>query len=204
MFVPFLIAAIVLAVTPGPGVTYVIARTIAGGRTEGLASCAGTAVGGMVHVLAAAAGLSIVLAKSAVVFGVLKYLGALYLLYLGVRILLKRNETFSIRSQASHGARKAFLEGVLVEGLNVKTALFFVAFLPQFVSMQAPLAPQLFVLGSICVLLNTMVDLIAVFGADRMLRKSAVRATRARLLNRLSGFTMIGLGAYLALAERDS
>jgi threonine/homoserine/homoserine lactone efflux protein len=93
-------------------------------------------------------------------------------------------------------------EGILVEVLNVKTALFFLAFLPQFVSASRPLVPQLALLGSTCVALNTLVDVVAVFAAARLLQSSAARAARARLLTRTSGVTMLGLGAYLALARR--
>jgi threonine/homoserine/homoserine lactone efflux protein len=88
--------------------------------------------------------------------------------------------------------------------LNVKTALFFLAFLPQFVSPSDPLIPQLVLLGSICVALNTLVDVIAVVAADRVLKSGAARAARARLLTKVSGVTMLGLGTYLALARRDA
>jgi threonine/homoserine/homoserine lactone efflux protein len=198
----FLVAAVILAVTPGPGIAYVVARTVAGGRTEGLASCLGTGMGGMLHVLAAALGLSVIVAQSAVAFSVVKYLGAAYLLYLGLRLLLRRDDAFKIERVTSQGARRALVEGVLVEALNVKTALFFLAFLPQFVAPGEPLVPQLVLLGSICVMLNTLVDVVAVFGADRLLQSGTARAARARLLTRLSGVTMLGLGAYLALARR--
>ena len=90
MDVAFLIAATVLAVTPGPGIAYVVARTVAGGRAEGLASCIGTGIGGMLHVLAAAVGLSILVAQSALAFTVVKVGGAAYLVYLGVRMLLRK------------------------------------------------------------------------------------------------------------------
>lgn len=99
--------------------------------------------------------------------------------------------------------RHALFEGIAVEALNVKTALFFLAFLPQFVSSSEALAPQLVLLGSICVTLNTLVDVAAVFAADRLLKSGAARAARARLLSRASGITMLGLGAFLALARRD-
>ena len=89
--VAFLIAAVVLAITPGPSITYVVARTVAGGRAEGLASCIGTGIGGLVHVVAAALGLSLLVAASALAFGLLKNLGAAYLVYLGVRLLRRRD-----------------------------------------------------------------------------------------------------------------
>ncbi len=200
----FFIAAIILAITPGPGIAYVVARTVAGGRSEGLASCLGTGIGGMFHVLAAALGLSLIVAESAVAFNLVKYIGAAYLIYLGVRLLMRRDEALAIKSVPSQGARRALFEGVVVEALNVKTALFFLAFLPQFVSPSEALAPQLVLLGSICVALNTLVDVIAVFAAERLLKSSTARAARARLLTRASGITMLGLGAYLALARRDA
>jgi threonine/homoserine/homoserine lactone efflux protein len=200
----FLIAAIILAITPGPGIAYVVARTVAGGRSEGLASCFGTGIGGMLHVLAAALGLSLIVAQSAVAFSLVKYLGAAYLVYLGLRLLLRKDEVFKVDRVAPQGARRALVEGVVVEALNVKTALFFLAFLPQFVASGEPLVPQLVLLGSICVVLNTLVDVVAVFAADRLLQSGAARAARARLLTRVSGITMLGLGTYLALARREA
>lgn len=158
----------------------------------------------MLHVVAAALGLSMIVAQSALVFELIKYLGAAYLIYLGVRLLVSRNQALSIDPVASRGARRALFEGIAVEALNVKTALFFLAFLPQFASPDAPLISQLVLLGSICVTLNTLVDVLAVFAADRLLGSYAARAVRARLLTRVSGITMLGLGAYLALARRDA
>lgn len=201
-FLAFLFAAIVLAVTPGPGIAYVLARTVAGGRAEGMASCLGTGLGGMLHVIAAALGLSLLLAQSAVAFALVKYLGAAYLVYLGLRLLLSKAQTLAVDRVAASGPRRALTEGIVVEALNVKTALFFLAFLPQFVSPGAALVPQLVLLGSLCVALNTLVDVIAVLAAHRLLASDAARATRGRLLTRLSGLTMLGLGAWLALARR--
>ena len=202
----FVVAAIILAITPGPGIAYVVARTVAGGRSEGLASCLGTGVGGMLHVLAAALGLSLIVAQSALAFNLVKYVGAAYLIYLGIRLLLRKDDAMAIDANtqvASQGARRAFFEGIFVEALNVKTALFFLAFLPQFVAPGEPLAPQLVLLGTICVVLNTLVDVVAVFAAARLLKSDAARAARARLMTKVSGVTMLGLGAWLALARRE-
>jgi threonine/homoserine/homoserine lactone efflux protein len=203
-FLAFLVAAIVLAITPGPGIAYVVARTVAGGRSEGLASCIGTGLGGLLHVAAAAIGLSLLISQSAIAFNVVKYFGAAYLVYLGLRMLLRKEQAFTVEAVASQGARRALFEGILVEGLNVKTALFFLAFLPQFTSSSAPLVPQLVLLGSICVALNTLVDVVAVLGAHRLLASGAARAARARVLTRVSGATMVSLGGFLALARRES
>lgn len=203
-FFAFLFAAIVLAITPGPGIAYVVARTVAGGRSEGLASCFGTGLGGLLHVLAAALGLSLIIAQSALAFSVLKYVGAAYLVYLGLRMLMRKDTVVTAEAVAPQGARRALVEGIAVEALNVKTALFFLAFLPQFVSPSEPLGPQLVLLGSICVALNTFVDVLAVFAAHRLLKSGVARAARARLMTRVSGFTMLGLGAFLALARREA
>jgi len=203
-FLAFLFAAVVLAITPGPGIAYVVARTVAGGRSEGLASCFGTGLGGLLHVLAAALGLSLLVAQSAIAFNIVKYIGAAYLIYLGVRLLMQKEQTFKATPVAAQGVRRALFEGVAVEALNVKTALFFLAFLPQFVSPGEPLVPQLVLLGTVCVALNTLVDVIAVFAANRLLNSGVARATRARLMTRMSGVTMLGLGTYLALARREA
>ena len=195
-------AAAVLALTPGPGMAYVVARTVAGGRQEGLASCLGTGLGGMLHVLAAALGLSVLLAQSALAFSIIKYVGAAYLVYLGVRMLMQKSPAGDAAQISAQGARRAFAEGILVEALNTKTALFFLAFLPQFTTPAEPLLLQLVLLGSICVALNTLVDVMAVLGAQRLLKSGFGRTARARLMTRASGLTMIVLGAWLALSKR--
>jgi len=113
-FIAFLIAATVLAITPGPGIAYVVARTVAGGRAEGLASCIGTGLGGMLHVLAAAVGLALAVAQSALAFTLVKYLGAAYLLYLGVRMLMRKQADDAVESVPAQGARRALAEGIAV------------------------------------------------------------------------------------------
>jgi len=199
----FFLAALILAVTPGPGIAYVVARTAAGGRAEGLASCVGTGLGGMFHVCAAALGLSMLLAQSATAFSVVKYVGAAYLLYLGIRLLLTKVPA-AVNAVAPGGARKALLEGVLVEALNVKTALFFLAFLPQFLVSDSSPVLQLVVMGTVCVMLNTLVDVGAVLGTARLLRSGHAAQRRARLLNKVSGVTLVGLGLYVAAARRGT
>jgi len=199
----FFFAALVLAITPGPGIAYVVARTAAGGRAEGLASCVGTGLGGMLHVGAAAMGLSVLLAQSAVAFSLVKYIGAAYLVYLGIRLLLSDAASAPVQTEST-GARTALLEGILVEALNVKTALFFLAFLPQFLLGGPSVVVQLVVMGTVCVVLNTLVDVAAVLGAARLLRSEASGRRRARLLNRVSGLTLVGLGLYVAASKRGA
>jgi len=201
-FLTFLFAAVMLAITPGPGIAYVVARTVAGGRSEGLASCLGTGLGGLVHVAAASLGLSMLIAQSAWAFNLVKYAGAAYLVYLGLLILFRRQTTDTQHNVRSQGAKRAFFEGILVEALNVKTALFFLAFLPQFVNADSPVAVQLIILGCICVVLNTLVDVLAVLGTGKFLESNVAQASRARILNYISGCTMVALGAFLATVRR--
>jgi threonine/homoserine/homoserine lactone efflux protein len=194
LFGLFLLAAVALAITPGPGIAYVLARTVSGGRADGLASTAGTALGGLVHVVAAAAGLSALLMQSAGAFTIVRYVGALYLIYLGVRTLFAGSAPAGEVRIRSHGARRAFIEGVVVEALNVKTAIFFLAFLPQFVHPALPLLTQFVVLGLICVALNTAVDVAVVLGASAALSRSSMQGRIRTWLRRVSGTTMVALG----------
>jgi len=200
----FLGAATLLAISPGPGMLYVLARTLAGGRREGVLSSLGTFLGGLVHVVAAATGLSIVLATSAVAFSVVKYAGAAYLAYLGVRMILSARKDNGAVLPVSSGAnrRNPFWQGVATEALNPKTAIFFLAFIPQFVNRAQGAAFWPFLLlGTISVTLNTCGDLVVIFLAAPIgarLRSSAVLRRRQRTA---TGITLIGLGAYVALAD---
>jgi threonine/homoserine/homoserine lactone efflux protein len=198
----FLAAALVLAVTPGPGLAYVVARTAAGGAREGVASALGTALGGLGHVVAAALGLSAVIAQSAAAFTVVKYVGACYLVYLGLRILFTPQPRPTSVAVRALGQSRAFCEAALVELLNVKTALFFLAFIPQFVDGHSSQASQFVFLGAICVALNTTADLLAVVGVSRLTHTSAASALRAKILGVGSGVTLIFLGGYVALSGR--
>lgn len=206
MFPPpaFLLAATVLAIIPGPGIAYVAARTVAGGRAEGIASSLGAAVGGMAHVLAAALGLSLLITRSALAFALLKYLGAAYLVYLGIRTLRARAADPAAPVLVRAGVRKAWRDGIAVEVLNVKTAMFILAFIPQFIAPAHAVAPQFILLGSLCVLLNTTVDLVVVFATSRIIASGTAKAARQRLFSRLSGSTLLLLGVLVAVANRGS
>ena len=198
-------AALLLAVAPGPGMLYVLARSLAGGKREGVMSAFGTLLGGMVHVFAAALGISIVLAKSAAAFAAVKYLGAAYLCFLGLRMIIdaRRDElsadTFVV---ATGSARNPLAQGIATEVLNPKTALFFLSFIPQFVSHDhGHIFLQFVILGTISVALNTTADLIVIAMAGPLgerIRSSAVFRHRQRTV---SGAIMIGLGTYLATSE---
>ncbi|SFU57272.1 Threonine/homoserine/homoserine lactone efflux protein [Methylobacterium sp. 174MFSha1.1] len=204
----FVAAALVLAVTPGPGLFYVAARSLAGGRSEGVASSLGTGLGGMVHVVAGGVGVSALVLASAELFAALKLVGAAYLIWIGYRTLrAARREQAAMPAEAgpAGGSGRAFREGVLVEALNPKTAAFFLAFLPQFVDPAAgPVALQFMVLGSVSVALNTLVDLAVAVAAGRLRRGAATRPGLVRRLREASGAAMIALGLGLALARRPT
>jgi len=199
----FLLAALVLAITPGSGLAYVVARTVAGGWREGVSSSLGTAVGGVGHVVTAALGLSLLVAQSALAFSIIKYVGACYLVYLGLRVLLSRPVGESRPSVLAVGGFRAFREGRVGRLFNVKTALFFLAFIPQFVDPGSSPTGQFVLLGTICVAFNTCADLLAVAGASRLLRSSVSRRLRAKLLAMGSGVTLISLGAYVAFSKLE-
>jgi threonine/homoserine/homoserine lactone efflux protein len=201
-FAIFLSAAILLAIAPGPGMLYVLARSLAGGRREGLLSSLGTFVGGLVHVFAAAAGVSIILARSAVAFATVKYLGAGYLCFLGVRMILDARKSDPIVLSEMRRGRNPFWQGVMTEALNPKTALFFLSFIPQFVNRAGGHVFLQFVfLGSLSVALNTTADIVVTLLAGpfgERIRRSVDFRRRQRTL---TGAIMIGLGTYLALGE---
>ncbi len=197
----FLLAALVIALTPGPGIFYVGARTLAGGREEGLASSLGTGLGGLVHVVAGAVGLSALVMASAEAFTALKFIGAFYLIWLGINAI-RHGRAEAPPDVTATGARRAFREGVLVEATNPKTAVFFIAFIPQFIDPAAPVALQFAALGLVSVILNTLADVLVVFLAERA-RVALIAHPRAiGRLRQGSGAVMVGLGATLLFARR--
>jgi threonine/homoserine/homoserine lactone efflux protein len=204
----YLAAALVLAITPGPGIFYVAARTLAGGRAEGVASSFGTGLGGMVHVLAGAVGVSAVVLASAELFTAVKLVGAAYLVWLGIRtVRAARDDAVAALDGAPGappiGARRAFREGVLVEVMNPKTAAFFLAFVPQFVDpAQGNVALQFVVLGFLSVVLNTSADIVVAFAASGIRAGAAARPALVRRLREASGAAMVALGLAVAFARR--
>lgn len=202
-FVLFLTAAVLLAVAPGPGMLYVLARSLAGGKREGVLSAIGTFFGGMVHVFAAALGVSIILARSAIAFAAVKYVGAAYLCFLGVRMILDaRKDSGEIEVQDLMPKRNPLWQGVATEVLNPKTALFFLSFIPQFVvRSNGHVFLQFITLGTISVVMNTTADLIVIALAGPLGEKIRSSATFRRRQRTATGAIMIGLGTYLATSE---
>jgi threonine/homoserine/homoserine lactone efflux protein len=199
-FALFIVAALVLLVVPGPSVLYIVARSIEGGRTAGLVSVLGVQTGAMVHIAFAAVGLSAILASSAVAFSVIKWLGAAYLVWLGLRRIFGRDEEESDVAVEPAPLSRVFSQGVIVNILNPKTALFFLAFLPQFVDVdRGAVGLQVAVLGLLFVGLALVCDSgwgLAAGTASGWLRGSRglVRAQRYA-----TGGVLVGLGVATAL-----
>ena len=205
----FLSAAFILAITPGPGIFYVLTRSLKGGKSEGIASALGTSAGGMFHAIAAAFGISVVLATSAVAFSAVKYLGAAYLVYLGLKTILSRDPLTVAEAGAAdsrdsgreQGRSRAFWQGGTVEALNPKTALFFLAFIPQFVDPAAgAVFIQFLVLGTLSVLLNTLADFVVIALAGPIGHQLKARPKLRRAQRYATGTGLIALGSYVAFA----
>jgi len=204
-FFLFLTAAMLLAIAPGPGMLYVLARSLAGGRREGVQSALGTFLGGLVHVFAAGLGISIILAKSAAAFAAVKYVGAVYLCFLGVRMILdarsKTGETDAAPDLGRTG-RNPLWQGAATEVLNPKTALFFLSFIPQFVNRgTGHVFLQFMALGTISVVMNTTADLIVIGLAGPLGERIRSSATFRQRQRKVTGAILIGLGTYLAASE---
>lgn len=201
----FLTAAVLLAIAPGPGMLYVLARSLAGGKREGVLSAFGTFLGGMVHVFAAALGISIILAKSAAAFATVKYVGAAYLCFLGIRMIFDARRdcrSAELPAESLKPARNPLWQGVATEVLNPKTALFFLSFIPQFVARgEGHVFLQFVTLGTISVVLNTTADLIVIALAGPLGERIRSSATFRRRQRTVTGAIMIGLGTYLATSE---
>ena len=199
----FLAAALVVAVTPGPGIFYVAARTLAGGRREGIASSIGLGLGGLVHVIAGAIGISALVMASAEAFTVVKILGAAYLVWLGLKTWREARVPMPTDVHTT-GSHQALREGIVVEALNPKTAAFFLAFVPQFVDPSLPIAAQFLVLGLISVTLNTTTDVVVTFGAAMARAGLENRPSLVMRARQAAGAVMCGLGVSLFFARRST
>jgi threonine/homoserine/homoserine lactone efflux protein len=206
-YVLFVVAALALLLVPGPAVVYVVARSVSGGRFTGLVSVLGIELGTLTHVVFAAAGLSAIVASSVVAFSVVKWLGAAYLVYLGLRQIFGRGgeEENTEVSDSEDNRFRVFYQSVLVQILNPKVALFFLAFLPQFVDPSRGAAwTQIVVLGATLAFLGLFTDgLYALLGgtAGGWIRKRGGSLRRAGRY--VTGGIYIALGAVAAISGKD-
>jgi threonine/homoserine/homoserine lactone efflux protein len=196
VFSAFLIASFILAVTPGPGVLYIVTRSLTQGRRFGLASVVGVALGNLGNAVGASIGLAAVFAVSAVAFIVVKYLGAVYLLYLGVQAIRAPRIGEATAAPAPASLGRIFRDGFVVALLNPKTAVFFAAFLPQFMNAQTPAIVQSVTLGSIFVAIAALTDTAYALAAGA-LAPALVRARGVRAAGRyVTGGAFVGLAVY--------
>jgi threonine/homoserine/homoserine lactone efflux protein len=200
----FTLASLAILIFPGPAVALITARTMSGGVTAGWVATLGVSLGGLIHVAAATLGLSALLLSSGELFAAIKLVGAIYLVYLGIDRLLRHGEPLDARAGSeSRPLTRIFLEGVLVNALNPKIALFFLAFLPQFVGPGAASpARQVLFLGLLYVVLGLLTD-GAYASAAGGLRKLATRRPGVFRMERyVTGSALIGLGLYAAAGGR--
>jgi threonine/homoserine/homoserine lactone efflux protein len=212
MFVPewstiwlFLAAGVVLVIVPGPNVLYIVTRSVHQGRSAGVVSALGVETATLLHVAAATLGLSAILASSAMAFSVVKFAGAAYLIYIGVRTLLSRDHAGVIAAPAPMDLSRIFWQGMVINALNPKTALFFLAFLPQFVDpARGSIGTQTLILGCLLALLGLTSDVLyalAAGSAGAWLKGNGRFQAAERWV---SGTVYIGLGVTTAFAGTES
>ncbi len=203
----FCAAALALIVVPGPAVTYIVTQSIDKGRRAGLVSALGIASGGFVHVIAATVGLSALLASSATAFTAVKLVGAVYLIAIGLRRLLARgeNEVETESAPTATAPRRLFMQGAVVNVLNPKTALFFLAFLPQFVDPgRGSIGEQVAIFGCLFVILAVLSDSMYAVAAAALAGKLRASARARRIRRLVTGGVFVVLGVTAATAKRTT
>ena len=203
VFAAFALASLALLIVPGPSVLYIVTRSMDQGRAAGLVSVLGIHTGSIVHVAAAALGLSAILASSALSYGVVKYAGAAYLIWLGIRTFREPGEERVTGTGRNHSLARIYVQGVVVNVLNPKTALFFLAFLPQFVDVSKGSIPvQVVILGVTFILLGFVSDGTYALVSARVSKALAARRRSGAVRRWLPGVTLIGLGVASAITGR--
>jgi threonine/homoserine/homoserine lactone efflux protein len=200
-FATFLLASLILALTPGPGVIYVLTQTLSQGRAAGLASVCGIALGNLANAAVAALGLAVVIAASAAAFTVVKFGGAAYLVFLGVQALRAGPRAPAAAVSSRMSPTRLFRSAFFVALLNPKTALFFAALLPQFIQPGAAALAQTFFVGAVFVALALVTDSAYVFAASALAAHIRRRSTWQPYGRYVSAATFMGLGVYAALAN---
>jgi threonine/homoserine/homoserine lactone efflux protein len=195
----FALASLALIVVPGPNLIYIATRSVSQGRRHGVASALGVELGTLVHIGAATVGLSALIASSAVAFDVVRYAGAAYLIFLGIRTIRDTRADPFAQDAVPAPLRRTFAEGVIVNVLNPKVALFFLAFLPQFVDPADAAAPQIVILGLTLLAIGVAIDFLWVFGAAAMRGWLQRRPTFVARQRFVTGGIYVALGAGAAL-----
>jgi threonine/homoserine/homoserine lactone efflux protein len=201
LLLAFLATTAIFAFIPGPAMLYAAAQTLAGGRWSGLMASLGIHLGGYVHVIAAAAGLSVIFHAVPTLYMAVKLFGAAYLVWLGISLFRAKTQgDAAITGLAAKSGRRAFIESITVEVLNPKAAIFYLAFLPQFVDTSASFAiwVQFILLGTIVNTMFSVADMLAVVLAGVVMSKLRRSSQAQRIMQRMGGSILVGLGAHLA------
>lgn len=196
-YLAFILAGILLNITPGSDTIYILSRSIAQGKKAGIASVLGVSTGGLVHTILAALGLSIILAKSAIAFSIVKYAGVAYLVYLGIKMIIDKKKLFDNENKSFENSDlwKIYRQGVVTNVLNPKVALFFLSFLPQFINPEYANGPVPFlILGSTFMITGTLWCLILAWAASLITKTLRNNQKVGNFLQKFSGVVFIGLG----------
>lgn len=200
-YTAFILAGILLNLTPGSDTIYILTRSVAQGRRAGVVSALGISTGGVIHTLFAAFGLSLILTQSQTLFMIVKYVGAAYLVYLGIKMVFSRQSKLELPSGGNPKISLAVIyrQGILCNTLNPKVALFFISFLPQFISPEASHGPLPFIiLGATFLLTGTLWCLFLAYAASMATKTLRGNSIISWSLQKLSGLVFVGLGAQLA------
>ncbi|PLT33602.1 LysE family translocator [Bacillus sp. V5-8f] len=201
--IAFVLVVLTLFLIPGPAVMLTLAQSVSGGRKSGIFTGLGIAVGDLIHTLALVLGLSAILMTSALAFEVIKYLGAAYLFFLGIRAFLEKSKGIALPSVNTANSGSSFSQAVVTEVLNPKTALFFLSFLPQFVQPEeGSVVMQLLVLGLTFVGLSILYTTILAFIAGSMSEWLTKNRTLSRWQGKVVGFVYLGLGVYMVFQQK--
>ncbi len=202
--IPFFIAAVIFAFIPGPAILYTAAQTMAKGKRGGAFAALGIHIGGLVHIIAAAAGLSAVFTHAPMAYTILKILGAVYLVWLGYGMIRGKLDASELPHMKNHLKKKVFFDSMMVEVLNPKVIIFYIAFLPQFVDPSAayPLWLQFIILGVIDNILFSVVDILVIFLTSAVISGLKKSEGTQKIMRWVSGSTLMGLGVNLALSEK--
>jgi len=202
--IPFFIAASIFAFIPGPAILYTAAQTMSQGKRGGALAALGIHIGGLIHIIAAAAGLSAIFAHAPIAYTLLKICGALYLVWMGVSIFRGNLDTSELPHAKTLRKSRVFLDSILVEILNPKVIIFYIAFLPQFVDPTAswPIWLQFIVLGATNNIMFSLVDILVIFLTSTVMAKLKNTQETQKIIRRISGSALMVLGLHLAFSEK--
>tara|TARA_R110002096_G_scaffold409077_4_gene608354 strand:- start:1773 stop:2402 length:630 start_codon:yes stop_codon:yes gene_type:complete len=202
--VSFFIAASIFAFIPGPAILFTAPQTMSKGKRGGALAALGLHIGGMFHIIAAAAGLSAVFIHAPIAYTTLKVVGALYLIWMGIGIIRGKLDASELPHVKGYQGKKVFFDSMVVEILNPKVIIFYIAFLPQFVDTSAslPIWAQFIILGSINNIMFTLVDILVIFLTSSVVNKLKNSEASQKIVRKISGSTMMGLGVHLAISDK--